>query len=173
MNKFKKPDLKAPRFRHKRLSLLNKNTFDLFKEEKPVYADVDNEKLRKIVRIFNERLYTAAIDNRDGIELPESLGFIFIGTCPPAKSVNPDFASSNEYGKVLKNKNWDTDGNIGKIFYTNWSAKYRFKNRNLWSFKACRTFKRAVAKSYPKNWTKYIKVKNRFRVSQMYLKSKS
>ncbi len=168
MNKFNKPDLKAPRFRHKRLSLLNKNTFNLFKESKPMYSDIDNTKLKEIIRIFNGRLYKAAVDNRDGVELPESLGYIFIGTCPPAKSSNPNFAISGEHGKVLKNKNWETDGNVAKIFYTNWSTKYRFKNRELWGFTACRTFKRFVAKTYPKNWIKYIKVKNRFRVSQMY-----
>ena len=29
----------------------------------------------------------------------------------------------NNMVKVLQNKNWETDGNIGKIFYTNWYNK--------------------------------------------------
>ena len=86
--------------------------------------------------------------NRDGVELPDSLGYLFIGTCPPAKGVNTDYSLSKEYGKVLQNKNWETDGNIGKIFYTNYSTKYRFKNRELWQFTAVRNFKRSVAKKY-------------------------
>ena len=64
--------------------------------------------------------------------------------------------------KLYKNRNWETDGNIGKIFYTNWSAKYKFKNREFWKFEAVRDFKRSIAKEYPENWTKYIKMKNEF-----------
>ena len=100
INNFKKPDLKAPRYREKRLGILN--------------------------------------------------------------------ALSQQYGKVLQNKNWETDGNLGKIFYTNWSTKYRFKNRELWRFVACREFKRAVAKTYPESWTKYVVMKNKYRVAHLY-----
>ena len=32
------------------------------------------------------------------------------------------------------------------------------KNREFWSFVACREFKRAVAKSYPENWNMYVVV---------------
>ena len=92
------------------------------------------------------RIWKEVIENRDGVELPDSLGYIFIGTCPAAKSVNIDYALSKKYGKVLQNKNWETDGKIAKIFYTNYSTKYRFKNRELWQFTAVRQFKKAVAK---------------------------
>jgi hypothetical protein len=172
MNKtFNKPDLKASRYRNKTLSFLNTNMFKEFKSENPVYQDIDDKKLKSIITIYNELLMNAVIDNRDGVELPDSLGYIFIGTCPPAKNSNVDYSLSKEYGQVLKLKNWDTDGNIGKIFYTNWSAKYKFKNRDLWSFVACRKFKRTVAKEYPKNWTKYSKMKNKFKVAQLYKKN--
>ena len=70
--------------------------------------------------------------------------------------------------QVLQNKNWETDGNLGKIFYTNYSTKYRFKNRELWGFLACRDFKRSVAKSYPINWTKYLVMKNKYKVAHLY-----
>ena len=167
-NSFKKPDLNAPRFREKRLGFLNTKTINEFKELKPLYSDIDDDKLKAIIRIYNRRLWEGVIEHRDGVELPNSLGYLFIGTCPPSKGGNVDFALSNKYGKSLKNKNWDTDGNIGKIFYTNWSAKYRFKNRELWRFTACRKFKRSVAKSYPQNWTKYVVMKNKYRVAHLY-----
>ena len=122
--------------------------------------------------MFNERIWKEVIENRDGVELPDSLGYIFIGTCPAAKSVNTDYALSKKYGKVLQNKNWETDGKVAKIFYTNYSTKYRFKNRELWQFTAVRQFKRAVAKSYPKKWTKYIRMENKKRVADMYKKNK-
>lgn len=168
INNFKKPDLKAPRFRFKRKAFLNKYVIQEFKELFPMYKNIDNDILKKIVKMFNEKLWTGVIENRDGVELPSSLGYIFIGTCPPRKSVNTNYALSAQYGKVLQNQNWETDGNVGKIFYTNWSSKYRFKNRELWRFEAVRKFKRSVAKSYPENWNRYVFMKNKFKVTQLY-----
>jgi hypothetical protein len=33
---------------------------------------------------------------------------------------------------------------------------------------ACREFKRSVAKTYPENWTKYVVMKNKYRVAHLY-----
>lgn len=170
INNFKTPNLKAPRYREKRFGLLNSKIFEEFKENHPMYSQIDNNKLKKVITLYNEKLWNGVIENRDGVELPDSLGYLFIGTCPPAKGVNTDYSLSKEYGKVLQNKNWETDGNIGKIFYTNYSTKYRFKNRELWQFTAVRKFKRAVAKKYPENWTKYIVMQNKGRVTDLYKK---
>jgi|TARA_R100000951_G_scaffold86733_1_gene74451 hypothetical protein len=168
INNFKKPDLKASRYREKRLSLLNQDVINLFKEKKPHYENIDNEVLKKIIKLYNTNLWQAAIENRDGVELPDSLGYIFIGTCAPSKTVNTNYSLSKEYGKVLQNQNWETDGNIAKIFYTNWSTKYRFKNREFWRFTASREFKRAVAKSYPENWNKYRVMKDKYKIAHLF-----
>ena len=157
INNFKKPNLNAPRYREKRLGLLNEETIKEFKDKKPMYSDIDNVKLKKIIKLYNVKIWNTVIENRDGVELPDSLGFLFIGTCKPSKTVNTNYALSKEYGKVLQNKNWETDGNLGKIFYTNWSTKYR-----------CRDFKRSVAKQYPTNWTKYVVMKNKYKVAHLY-----
>jgi hypothetical protein len=168
INNFKKPDLNAPRYREKKLGLLNTKIINEFKEKYPAYKNIDNEKLKSIIKLYNKKLWQGVIDNRDGVELPDSLGYLFIGTCAPSKTVNTNYALSKEYGKVLQNKNWETDGNIGKIFYTNWSTKYRFKNREFWRFKACREFKRAVAKSYPENWNMYRVMKNKYKIAHLF-----
>ena len=168
INNFKKPDLNASRYREKRLGILNKETIKEFKDKKPLYSNIDNNKLKKIIKLYNVKLWNAVISYRDGVELPDSLGYLFIGTCPSSKTINPNYALSHQYGKILQNKNWETDGNLGKIFYTNWSTKYRYKNRELWRFVACREFKRAVAKTYPLNWTKYVVMKNKYRVAHLY-----
>ena len=168
INNFKKPDLKAPRFRFKRKAFLNKEVIAEFKEKFPMYKNIDNDILKKIVKKFNENLWQGVIEYRDGVELPSSLGFIFIGTCPPRKTLNTNYALSAQYGKVLQNQNWETDGKMAKIFYTNYTTKYRFKNRGLWGFVACREFKRNVAKEYPKNWTKYSVMKDKYRVAYLY-----
>ena len=170
INNFKKPDLNAPRYREKVLSILNIETLKEFKDKYPAYKNIDNEKLKNVIKFFNEKIWQEVIENRDGVELPYSLGYLIIGTCPAAKTVNTDYALSKKYGKVLQNKNWDTDGKVAKIFYTNYTTKYRFKNRELWQFTAVRQFKRAVAKTYPKKWKKYIIMNNHKKVAHMYKK---
>ena len=168
ISNFKAPDLNKPRYREKTLSLLNVDLINDFKEKYPIYRNIDNTKLKNIIKLYNEKLWKEVINNRNGVELPDSLGYLFIGTCPSSKSVNTNYALSKQYGKVLQNKNWETDGKIAKIFYTNYSTKYRFKNRELWRFVACRDFKRTVAKEYPINWTKYVVMKNKYRVAHLY-----
>lgn len=168
ISNFKSPNLNAPRYREKVLGLLNINLINEFKDKYPIYANIDNKKLKSIIKLYNKKLWEEVLDNRSGVELPDSLGYLFIGTCPTAKSVNTNYALSKQYGKVLQNMNLDTDGKLAKIFYTNLSTKYRFKNRELWQFKAVRQFKRAVAKVYPKQWNKYIVMESRTRVAEMY-----
>ena len=168
ISNFKAPNLNAPRYREKVLSLLNIDLINEFKDKYPIYANIDKDKLKNIIKLYNKKLWEEVIDNRSGVELPDSLGYLFIGTCPTAKSVNTNYALSKQYGKVLQNMNLNTDGKLAKIFYTNLSTKYRFKNRELWQFKAVRQFKRAVAETYPKQWSKYIVMENRKRVAEMY-----
>ena len=168
INNFNKPNLKAPRYRAKRITLLNKTTYNEFKERYPMFSKVDNKTLRKIIKAFNTKIWENVIENRDGVELPDSLGYLFIGTCKPAKNVNMNYSLSNKYGKVLQNQNWETDGNLAKIFYTNYSTKYKFRNREMWRFEAYRDFKRSVAKTYPDNWTMYINMTDKSKVSQLY-----
>lgn len=170
INNFKAPNLNAPRYREKKFSLLNKKFLAEFKEKYPIYANIDDKKLKKVITLYNEKLWNGVIDNRDGVELPDSLGYLFIGTCPPSKGVNIDYSLSKQYGKSLQNKNWETDGNVAKIFYTNYSTKYRFKNRELWKFTPVREFKRTVAKTYPDQWTKYIVMQKKLRVADLYKK---
>jgi hypothetical protein len=167
---FKKPNVKAPRFREKRLSLLNKKLIEEFKAKYPLFENIDNDKLKTVIKLYCKNLWNGVIEHRDGVELPDSLGYLFIGTCSPGKynKKNINYAKSSEYGKVLQNHNWDTDGNIGKIFYTNASAKYKFKNRELWKFEAIREFKRAVATEYPKDWTKYAVIQNKYQIAHLY-----
>ena len=61
INNFKKPDLNAPRYREKRLGLLNEQTIKEFKDKKPLYSDIDNVKLKKIIKLYNTNLWKAVI----------------------------------------------------------------------------------------------------------------
>ena len=158
MEAFNTPDLQAPRFRADTYEVLNKEFFDRFRKRYPKYENLKDKELRSIIKSFNIRVYETVIDKRNGVELPESLGYLFIGTCQASKKRNIDFAKSKKYGVIVSNKNWDSDGKLAKIFFTNGRLKHKIKNREFWSFKGCRQFKRAVAKTYPENWNNYIVV---------------
>lgn len=155
MREFKKPDLTAPRFRPVVYNVLSKEFFNNFKKKYPKYKDLENKDLKNIIKVFNNQMYNTVIDVRDGIQLPEQIGWLFIGTCQSPKKENIDFAKSNKYGVAVSNKNWETDGKLAKIFFTSYALKHKMKNREFWKFVACREFKRSVAKTYPENWNMY------------------
>jgi len=171
MKEFKKPDLKAPRFRPEAYNVLNKEYFERFKEKYPKYKNLDNKKIKDIIKAFNQTLYNTVINTRDGIQLPDQIGWLFIGTCQQSKKQNVDFVKSKKYGVTVTNNNWDTDGKLAKIFFTNYALKHKIKNREFWSFVACRDFKRSVAKNYPENWNMYLQVEPNIKLYKAYVRS--
>lgn len=168
MKSFKAPDLHAPRFRKKVLNLLNLSTIDGFKKEHPEYEDLDADTFKKIVKAFNGKIWQTAIDERDGVSLPENLGYIFIGSCEKPKKNNINYGLSQMLLKNATHTNLESDSKLAKIFYTNYGGKYKFTNRDLWRFVAVRQFKRQLSKEYSKNWMKYISIKSDERVSQIF-----
>lgn len=165
---YKKPDLNAPRFRPKKLNLTNVEFYNKFIEENPKYNTLTLNKFKDVIKTFNGLIWEGAIRERDGIQLPEQLGYIFIGSCPKKKGENTDYSKSSYYGVKIQNQNWESDQYIAKIFYTNFETKYRFKNHDLWGFKGVRDFKRSVAKTYPVEWKKYIQVDNLLKISRLF-----
>jgi hypothetical protein len=168
MKEFNKPDVKASRYRPEVSTILNKEFFENFKKTHPKYKNLDDAMLRKIIKRFNQVLYQKVIDTRDGVQLPEQIGWLFIGTCQKSKKDNIDYAKSKKYGIKVTNNNWDTDGKLAKIFFTNYAPKHKIKNREFWGFTACREFKRAVAKSYPENWNMYLEVVSKAKIDKVY-----
>ena len=164
MKEFKSPDLTAPRYRPEVHTIMNKKFFESFKSKYPKYKNLDNKELRKIIKYFNQTLFQTVIDTRDGVQLPEQIGWLFIGTCQSPKKQNTDFVKSKKYGVAVTNKNWETDGKLAKIFFTSYALKHKMKNREFWGFTACRDFKRSVAKAYPENWNMYVVVEPTIRI---------
>jgi hypothetical protein len=168
MKEFNKPNVKASRYRPQVNTILDKEFFENFKQAHPRYKDLDNKLIRKMIKRFNQVLYQAVIDTRDGVQLPEQLGWIFIGTCQKSKKKNIDYGKSQKYGVSVSNKNWETDGKLAKIFLSNYAPKLKMKNREFWGFTACREFKRAVAKSYPENWNMYVEILPGAKIDKVY-----
>lgn len=169
-NQIRQPDLNAPRFRPTRTSLLNEKFVLQFKAKYPQYKDIPNADIKSILVRFNNKLWEEVIKYRDGVELPQNLGYIFIGTCEPAKKFNQDYIASLKYNKQLSHRNFASDNYLAKIFYTNFSNKYRLVDREIWQFKGERNFTRAVGKHYPENWKNYIKVENYTYINELYKK---
>jgi len=171
MKEFKKPDVTAPRFRPEVYNILNKEFFEKFKIKYPKYKNIGNKILKNYAKTFNKMVYQTVIDTRDGVQLPEQIGWLFIGTCQQSKKQNTDFAKSRTYGMRVSNNNWATDGKLAKIFFTTYAPKHKIKNREFWSFVACRDFKRTVAKTYPENWNMYVAVDNLQELKLIYNKA--
>lgn len=173
MKQYCKPDLNAPRYRPKKLNFTNLDFYKKFLVEHPKYDGVLNvDQFKEIISLFNGKIWKTIIEERDGIQLPEQLGYIFVGTCPKKKTENTDYDKSSLYGVKIQNRNFESDGYIAKIFYTNFETKYRFKNHELWGFVGVRDFKRSVAKNYPKKWKQYVQVDNQIKVSRLFRKEK-
>jgi hypothetical protein len=156
----RQPNLKAPRFRKTIKSLLNEDFCKRFINKHPQYKHLPFSTLKSVIIRYNTKLWEEAINLRDGVELPEELGHIFIGTCMPAIKENIDYVATTKYNKIIKHRNFESDNYIAKIFYTNYGNKYRLSDKELWEFKGIRNFTRTVAKEYPANWKKYIQVEN-------------
>jgi hypothetical protein len=170
MKPFKAPDLSAPRYRPKKLNLLNNEFCERFREKYPKYKHLSNQQIKEVVKAVNGAMWQEVISSRDGIELPEQLGFIFIGTCPRKHGENTDYKKSRVYGVKTQNKNWESDQYVAKIFYTNFETKYHFRFHELWGFTAVRDFKRTVASTYPEQWKQYVMVDNLVKVSRIFRK---
>jgi hypothetical protein len=165
---FKRPDLHAPRFRTSYCELLNKRFYEKARRVHKELADFSDATIKDVVKKGCSVIQEKVIALRDGVELPEQLGFLFIGATSATKSRNVDYKKSIELGKEVRHKNWETDELTGKIFYTNYETKYRFKFHELWRFTPVRQFKRAVAQTFPLRFTDYVKVDRWLKVSWMF-----
>jgi len=165
---YKKPDLNAPRYRPKKLNLTNTDFYNKFITDHPKYSSLTNAQFKEIITVFNGLIWNGVLEERDGIQLPEQLGYIFVGSCPKKKGDNTNYSKSSYYGVKLQNQNWESDQYTAKIFYTNYETKYRFKNHDLWGFAGVRDFKRSVAKTYPVEWKKYVLVDNKIKISRLF-----
>lgn len=163
-----KPDLNAPRYREKYSTILNKKFTEEFNKKYPEHNNVSHSKVKEVINTFNGLLVQGAINHRGGIELPESLGYIFLGTCEAPKKKNIDFKKLSDTGIISTHKNWDSDNKLLKIFYSNAKAKYGFVNKEIWYFIASRQFKRSASAEYRKNWSRYVQVPPTAKISDMF-----
>jgi len=168
MTTFKKPDLSAPRFRAKTTNILTQDLYKAFIEKYPKHKDVDYNQFKTIISTYNGSIQESVVNNRDGVKLPESLGYLLVAKCDKPKCDNTDYVASAQYGKKVNHANWDSDNYLAKICYTNYSLKYRFSDRELWGFSPVRQFKSTVSGNFPKLYTKYIHLSENTKLSKLF-----
>ena len=162
-----KRNLNGPRFRPPRLNTISNEWLNEIASSSDCMVK-DTDLIKKIIVETNRAIKDVVIDKRDGIELPEQLGYMFLGTCQKKIRKNVDFKTTDHYLKVIQHRNWESDDYLAKIFYTNYETKYKFKFHEIWGFKAAREFTREVGRTYPENWKKYIQVDHSLKVSRLY-----
>jgi len=167
---FKKPDVKAPRYRLCSKRLIDKDLLLSFHEKFPRFNNLTMEQFRQIVKVTNTKLWETTLSYRDGIELPEGLGYLFIGTCPSPKKTNVNYDKSIVLEQRVTHRNFESDNFLCKIFYTNYANKYKFKLREIWMFKGIRQYTRAVSKVYPERWKLFIQVDSFMHIKDLYKK---
>lgn len=156
MSNFKEPDRKAPRYRPQRDMVYSNSFFKEFYEKHPGLKHLSKAKIRLIVREFNKKIVEECCLYRDGVELPEGLGFIFVASIKMKDRTDlVDYAKSIKYKKKILHKNHDTNGYVGKIMYTVVPAKYKIKDASIWSLVASRNFKNAMKRVYSSNYNRY------------------
>lgn len=171
---YNKPDLHKPRVRRTVKKILNIKFYRRFyKQHKAL--NLTKKDIRNIIFTFHGLCTDSIANTRDGIELPEQLGYIFLGSCKK-KEKPVDEKKSMEYNIQLNQLNWDSNGWLCKVSYTNFASKYRFKNAHLWAFQSSKVLKTKVSHAYRKDYKKYViidnfkKLNHIFRLAKMKLK---
>ena len=167
MIKFNKPDVKASRVRKPVFRVSVPKILKRLKKKNLELKDISVADFKQIIKDFSYFMREKAFTERDGIELPEGLGFVFIASVKIRKEVI-DIPRSLEIGVKLLAKNWETDGMSPKIMYTNFAMKYKFSTRQIWSFRGTRDFKREVSKEFRQDWKKFIQTTNTKRIVDFY-----
>lgn len=165
MEQFNKPDFTKPRYRPKRLEVDGKEFYKALIEKIPEAAKLSHIQIRDLIKQFNETVLQNIVEGREGVELPQGLGYIFVGSCKIKKECI-DYGKSIKYGIRVTHKNWNTEGYASKIFYSNCSVKYKVQDNNLWIFKAARKLKKEVSKAFNENWNKYIHIDQNTKLSK-------
>jgi len=166
-NQYREPDRKAPRFRYSTFKSINQDFFLKFKKDNPdlffSFRDVKN-----ILKIFHLLCLDIIANTRDGLELPEQLGYILLGKFKSADFEPIDEQTSKKYNRKVYYKNWESNEWVCKIFYSNYASKYRFKNAKLWAFQPGRPMTKKTSKAFTKNPYMYLYADHYSRISRLF-----
>lgn len=155
LRKVKPNDRTGKRFRASagRTNVLTPELFTSYKEKYPK-SEIDYKTFKGVIARLSTLIINHVQEDRDGYQLPQMLGYLFVGSYKPARKAI-DYKKSQELGLEVYHNNFDTDGLACKIFFSNYASKYKMVFRQLWKFKAHRTFQDQVSQTFKKNYKIY------------------
>ena len=158
------PDLNAPRFRKLRHSIIDEDFINDFLQEHPEYKGMREVSkkgfIKKVIHKFNSYIWKHVLVNRDGIDLPERLGVVFVGA--KTSMYNPvKYGVSAAVGKEVRTTNPETNGLIARVFYSRHSRNHGITVRTIWGFKICRAFARELASVFKTSYNMFQRVENK------------
>lgn len=165
---FKAPDITAPRFKIRSKPVIDKDFLDKFRKRFPENRNIKHTTFSRIMIAVHEEIVQGIIENRDGIELPEGLGFLFIANCQKSKKQNIDFKASKLAGEKVLHQNWESDNRLMKIMFSNGAAKYKLPNKQVWAFRLSKANRKTVSAAYKKQWAKYHIIPNMKGIQSMF-----
>lgn len=171
-----KADPRAPRFRKKVFNIIDQKNKDFFSEMKKQYPELGeytNSQIVKFITIYNRRIATEVINNRNGVRLSDGLGIIVAGACKiSAKTAanNINWNSLRSVDTPVPYQNENTDNYIIKIKYSNELDKHMFKNKHMWCFDGDRVFTRTLSAEFkkPDGWKRYIVFTTRQHIAHLF-----
>lgn len=159
-----KVSLSGPRVRVEgRNNPANKDGYKRFKEKNPG-KNITQKQYKDIITAFNLKVAHYVAHTRDGVELPYNLGFLWGAACGRAKVKKVmDSPNSVRLNQFIRENNQQTDGNLGKVIYTNYGTKYHYKFREYWRFKTSRYLSRLFSKEFRDNYLMFVHASFRFK----------
>jgi len=157
-------DKTAPRFRRKAKSIIDNSFINEFILQHPEYKDVSNlntlRSYKLLLKKCNQAIFRHCIDNRDGVDLPQAMGVLFVGSKTSVYSP-VDYGLTNKLGYEVRITNMDTNGLIAKIYYSRHSRDYNLSMTTLWNFKPTRGFQLEVSKAFKEKYNEYRRIENK------------
>jgi len=139
----------------------NAGVYNLLKEK------ISLDDLSKLIYLFFDAMSTSVVDEKLGIELPQSIGYIQItGIKQTAYKLG---GSSSKLGRAVVNPNYHTDGYVFKTWYKFTNNDNVVKNKiglyeNAWMyrFKASAVLKKKMVKKIKAGqWKHYPRVETK------------
>lgn len=146
-------DRKAPRFnaRKFRQRVITKELYEKWKEKSNYKLDFTT--FKRIWKQIAQQMQIMALEDTNGIMLPEALGNIYIGWVK-SKKRPIDYKTSREVDQYTYYDNWHTDGKLAKIIYLA-CGKYKIRGCRMWGFLPITPFKELVTRTVQENSDMY------------------
>ena len=168
MKLYKIVDRKAPRYRRAkhRYNLINKDLWAKFVTETGI--KLSWEQFKEISQEINTEARNLALENREGVMLPEQMGHLWMGLFPAKERIlNEPYARNT--GNHATHFSFETFGMQGKIVWEfTRKVRYKVKNHQFWGFIAHRDFKTKASNNFKDNPELYRRINLMIRNTEYY-----